>query len=220
MVPRIARRRPAAEAAPGDQRRGQARREILVFPVGPGLRLRQVPVGPDADAGDQQDCDKDRPERSSLARRIRRRHMRRWCKGGGVGGDARLAGPRGGVTRGPVGDVWKRLFSPWLSTGNSILVPIHLTFSWRRQALTARRYAKFIRLCRGGTCHQCEDASPAASMRGGGNTLGRSRPGGGLRRNGRHESAVPAALRARHIDGVVGLRLGRERLDRELGCGQ
>src|SRR6516164_7024190 len=50
------------EIGPPDQRGGQARREILVLPVGPGFRLRQILVGADADARYQKYEDSDRPE--------------------------------------------------------------------------------------------------------------------------------------------------------------
>src|SRR5437867_830543 len=62
-----------------DQRKSQARRDVLVFPVVPGLGLRQVPVGANADAGDQQDEDGDRPEMPPAPGRL---HWRcRWLTG-------------------------------------------------------------------------------------------------------------------------------------------
>jgi hypothetical protein len=54
--------RGAVEVDLVDQRKSQARRDVLVFPVVPDLGLRQVAVGANADAGDQQDEDGDRPE--------------------------------------------------------------------------------------------------------------------------------------------------------------
>ena len=56
-----------------DHLRCQARRDVLVLPVVPGLRLRQVAVGANADAGDQQDEDGDRPEMPLAAGRLHRR---------------------------------------------------------------------------------------------------------------------------------------------------
>src|SRR4051812_28136944 len=50
--------------------------------------------------------------------------------------------------------------------------------------------------------------------------LGGNRLGRGLGRIGRCRRRVPAALGRRDIDGVVGLRLRRKGLDRELGCCQ
>src|SRR5258708_26054646 len=51
----------------GDLRGSQARGVILVFPVGPGLRPRKVPVGADADAGNQHNKDQDRPKTPHMA---------------------------------------------------------------------------------------------------------------------------------------------------------
>src|SRR5438552_12618072 len=50
----------------------------------------------------------------------------------------------------------------------------------------------------------------------GGSALGRGRLGAGLA-CGRYGSSIPAAGGWRHADGVVGLRLRREGLDREPG---
>ena len=56
-----------------DHLRCQAGRDVLVLPVVPGLRLRQVPVGANDDAGNQQDEDGDRPEMPFAPGRLDRR---------------------------------------------------------------------------------------------------------------------------------------------------
>src|SRR5258708_7123198 len=62
-----------------DQRKSQARRDVLGFPVVPGLGLRQVAGGANANAGGQQDEDGDRPEMPLVAGS--RRWWRRWVAG-------------------------------------------------------------------------------------------------------------------------------------------
>ena len=54
-----------------DHLRCQAGRDVLVLPVVPGLRLRQVPIGANEDAGNQQDEDGDRPEMLFAPGRLR-----------------------------------------------------------------------------------------------------------------------------------------------------
>ena len=81
-----------------DHRESQARRDVLVLPVVPGLGLRQVAVGANADAGDQQDEDGDRPEMPLAAGRLRP----------AVAAVGLVGGMRGAATAGPVGDLRKR----------------------------------------------------------------------------------------------------------------
>jgi len=66
----------AVDIGVGEQRGGHAWREIEVLPVGPGFGVRQLPVGADADAGQQQDEDGDRPHRPPAADELGRRRRR------------------------------------------------------------------------------------------------------------------------------------------------
>src|SRR3981081_1373530 len=72
------------------QRGRHARREIQVFPVGPGLGLRQVPVRADAEAGNQENKYHDGQETPPVAGGMRRRRR------GLIGWLARRSYPRSG----------------------------------------------------------------------------------------------------------------------------
>ena len=63
-----------------------------LLPVGPGLRPRQVPIGANADAGNHENKDDDRPEPPPVAADALRTAVRK----------GRLTGERGGATEGPV----------------------------------------------------------------------------------------------------------------------
>jgi hypothetical protein len=84
----------------GDLRRGQARRDVLVFPVSPGLGSRTGPSRRECDTGSQENKDEHRPIRPPPA--------------AGRGGAVKADSPAGaaGATRGPVGDPRKARPSP------------------------------------------------------------------------------------------------------------
>src|SRR5262245_45975931 len=117
---------------------------------------------------------------------------------------------RGGTTAGPVGDLRKR-FSPSLlsSVGNRSSLqavpfgggpgrgPLYEFMVEDVAATPARRRDQEVNLISGG------------------GALGRSRLGGGLAHVGR--GRVPTAGGGGHVDGVFGLRLHAEGLDREPG---
>ena len=185
----------------GDQGRCQAWRDVLVLPIGPGVGPRQVPVGADADAGNQQHEDHDRPDPQPVAAHAKRRQRRPTDRA------ARRRNPGSG--RRPLEGT-----SLVLTTidGHAILTA---TIAVRAAARLSRRQYRWRYM----------PATPGRASRG--------RHINGLLRC----ASAPASSRALcavgctaavsqppgwtcDIDGVVGLRLGAERLDRELGRGE